>query len=254
MTNHQKTFTLGLWLLGAGLCVGLELPAAHAQAGLNADSNRSSFGRAMLEKGFAPDPARHTIRSGGAVHVMPLGLGAGCRGWVTADPDFIVHARGYSAKKKAILRFYVTATHRDGPRPTRDSTLVIRDPQGGWHCDDDSGGHFDPVVTVRRPRDGRYAIWVGSYERGRYVDGTLHITGKRKNGAPARAGRAARAAKPQPTTAAPGPTQRANPTPAAIQQALDDAGGHPGKAFKVLGLADRATLERLIEQHGLKAR
>jgi hypothetical protein len=43
-----------------------------------------------------------------------------------------------------------------------DTTLIIRDPNGQWHCNDDYPGlALDPAVVFSQPLTGNYAIWVG---------------------------------------------------------------------------------------------
>jgi hypothetical protein len=92
-----------------------------------------------------------------------MGLGPNCRGFVTREPDFILD---YSAPN-SFLRLYFVG---DG-----DTTLVVHDGQA-WHCNDDSYESHNPTVDINRPRAGRYDVWVGSYQPGENVRGTLYVT------------------------------------------------------------------------------
>ena len=147
------TLTLGAW---GGTVI--------AQSGLQIGGSASNFGRGALRGGFMPDPFTANITSGGSLDAGTMGLGSGCRGFVTRQPDYILD---YSAPA-SFLRLYFTGAG--------DTTLVINDAQGRWHCNDDSFGGTNPTVDINRPGAGQYDIWVGSYQAGQNVRGTLHIT------------------------------------------------------------------------------
>lgn len=107
------------------------------------------------------------ITTGGNLNAPTLGLGAGCVGWVTATPDVIIHWR---QRSNADLRFAVEA------QGSGDTTLIIRAPDGTWHCNDDSSG-LNPEVWVHGPPRGQYDVWIGSYARQEQLRGTLSIEG-----------------------------------------------------------------------------
>ncbi len=67
------------------------------------------------------------------------------------------------------LRFYFVPVD-----PTSDATLLIYDPAGGVHCNDDSFGTLSPTVDIASPVNGMYTIWLGSYGPGS-VSGALYI-------------------------------------------------------------------------------
>jgi hypothetical protein len=56
-----------------------------------------------------------------------------------------------------------------------DTTLIINDPQGTWHCNDDYSG-WNPLVEVSSPAQGQFDIWIGSYSPDEQIPGTLYIT------------------------------------------------------------------------------
>lgn len=142
---------------------------ALAQARLLIGGARANFGIQRINAGFMPDPHTVNVRSGGSLAVAPMNLGPSCRGHATAQPDYIVQYNGQSPT--GILRFYFRANQSG-----QDATLIINDPQGNWHCDDDGGGNLNPMVTFNRPSAGQYDIWVGSYSDGDYIDGRLSVT------------------------------------------------------------------------------
>jgi hypothetical protein len=124
------------------------------------------FARAprALRSGFVPDPSQVTVVSGGSIAAAGLGLGPGCTGYVTAQPDIIVRWSGGGS----LLRFYV--------RAPIDTTLLVNTGSGRWACNDDSWGGTNPTVDVANPPNGQYDIWVGSYRSGEQAHGTLFIT------------------------------------------------------------------------------
>lgn len=151
-------------MLGVGATVG-------AQGRLQIGGNRSNFGRTALRGGFMPDPATVNIVSGGSIDSSRMSLSPGCRGFVTRQPDYILdynNAAGF-------LRFYATA------RNNGDTTLIINDAAGNWHCNDDSNGGLNPMVDISNPPSGQYDIWVGSYRASENINATLHITELRSN-------------------------------------------------------------------------
>ena len=135
-----------------------------AQARLRLGGSASNFGRRAINGGFMPDPFTTTITSGGNIDASSLSLAPGCRGFVTAQPDFIVDYTNAAS----FVRFYNVAGG--------DTTLVINDARGNWHCNDDSFGGLNPTVDIANPPSGQYDIWVGSYRANENIRGTLHVT------------------------------------------------------------------------------
>lgn len=116
-----------------------------------------------LGTGFSPDPTIATGTSGGAREAATLS--SDCAGWVSASPD---HVLELSAEMPS-LRIMAYGTEEDS-----DVTLVVRKPDGTYLCNDDSDG-FHPMVEGAMPQ-GRYEIFVGSYEEGRHQAYRLGIT------------------------------------------------------------------------------
>jgi hypothetical protein len=53
--------------------------------------------------------------------------------------------------------------------------LVVREPLGDWHCNDDTEG-TNPLVRLERPIYGVYTIWVGTYAVSAEWPATLFIS------------------------------------------------------------------------------
>jgi hypothetical protein len=114
-----------------------------------------TFGRVALAADFQPDPHRVEITAGGKDRVDGR-LGAECVGFIEASkPDFVLD---YAAGQ---FDLFVYATS------DADTAIVLRAPDGAWHCNDDGDNRgVDPTLRLRRPQSGRYAIWVSTVEGG----------------------------------------------------------------------------------------
>ncbi|MFV1988524.1 MAG: S1C family serine protease, partial [Gemmatimonadota bacterium] len=123
-----------------------------------------TFGSAVLSAAFTPDPHTLEMVSGGEVAVGYLG--GACTGYAAVPPDFRLDWSGSSSE----LRIFFAG--EDGG----DTTLLINLPDGTWVCADDAEGTLDPLVVLPNPPDGQYDVWVGSFQPGAFVSGTLHIT------------------------------------------------------------------------------
>ena len=93
--------------------------------------------------------AQAAVQAGGADRVAVQG--SGCSGYIAnASPAAAVEWSGSGP-----LSIYATSG--------TDTTLLISDPSGRWHCSDDANGS-NPGVTIARAAAGRYLVWVGSYD------------------------------------------------------------------------------------------
>ncbi len=108
-----------------------------------------TYGEATLAAGFSPNPYVVDVHSGGPLN--PGALAEACDGFIANAPVFGLN---YTAG---------TAPLTIAARSAYDTTLVIRDPDGNWICDDDTGGNLNPLQRSPNPISGRYDIWVGTY-------------------------------------------------------------------------------------------
>jgi len=147
-----------------------EPPPAPVASSLDVTAASALSLTQTLSPGFEPDPVTVPVQSGGNIDIATLALGPGCVGWAAARPDVIVNLSGSGT----LLRFYASASS--------DTALAVLDPNGLWHCDDDTAGN-NPDVTVAPSAPGTYRVWVTAYD-GRTADATLLIT-ERAAAAPA---------------------------------------------------------------------
>lgn len=131
-------------------------------------------GVVRLEAGFLPDPHRVEIEAGGR-NRNPLS-GEGCVAFLDASRATVHLA--YDSDGTFDLTLSATSDH--------DLTLVVRTPAGQFFCNDDADGTLDPRITLARPSSGTYAVWVGSWQEGGSVSGTLAFSevGRRAEGSP----------------------------------------------------------------------
>lgn len=136
-------------------------------SGLQIGGTVANFGVHRLTTGFTPDPATIEVVSGGDIDASRVDTGGvACAGFVTGQPDVIVHFD----EMAGFLRF----AFRPGTDGA-DATLVINDGQGNWHCNDDGSG-LNPVVDIADAVPGQYDIWIGSYNAQDQIQGQLLVT------------------------------------------------------------------------------
>ena len=118
--------------------------------------------RAALGTTAPPAAGRHALPEVGPLELAvdfggsdPASLaGPHCAGRLDASrPDVVLSVE----HPEPVLHFDVWASV--------DTTLVVIDPAGGVHCDDDSFD-YDPAVAVAPAPAGDYAVWIGLYGGG----------------------------------------------------------------------------------------
>lgn len=144
--------------------VGIVAPHVDAPQATGPDYTLPSlFGSASLTSGFQPDPYRIDVVSGGPFAASDTQ--SGCRGYVAAAPDFEL---SFSAGSLPLI---ISAASNS------DTTLLINDPNGNWHCNDDGGNAgLNPAISFHNPMSGTYDIWIGSYSAGGNAEATLSIS------------------------------------------------------------------------------
>jgi hypothetical protein len=147
------------------------VPTGAAPAGATALDTHGApnFGQRDLAPGFLPDPVTVNVTAGGSLSASDMNLGTGCRGYVSARPDYSIHL----SAADSFLRIYVTSE--------QDTTLVVSDSAGHWFCNDDSSFGLNPMVDLTNASPGVINVWVGSYHEGATAPGVLHVTEMQSN-------------------------------------------------------------------------
>ena len=125
----------------------LPSPSPGGTNPLNVSAESGFSGSETLSPGFDPDPVTISVEAGGSVDLSTLALESGCVGWAALAPDVIVNFSESGTR----LRFYASSSS--------DTALAVLDPNGSWHCNDDTEGN-DPDVTVTPAAPGTYRVWV----------------------------------------------------------------------------------------------
>ena len=130
---------------GAALAMAAATPAAAQDTSLPAN-----YGEVTLEAGFVPDPHIARITAGGTIEASSI-EGASCVGRISDAPDYKVNytAGGFPL----VFESFGSA----------DTTLIVNDANGNWHCDDDSGPGLNARLVISEPGTGRYDIWIGTF-------------------------------------------------------------------------------------------
>lgn len=137
-----------------------ETPAAVATLNF---SLAPVYGSSALTSGFVPDPFSVGVSAGGPANVSYLG--GGCSGYATSAPTFSVN---YTSGAFPTLRFYFIGSS--------DTTMIVNTPGGSYFCVDDSFGTLNPTLDFQSPSSGRYDVWIGAFNAGGSVGGTLYVT------------------------------------------------------------------------------
>lgn len=124
------------------------------------------YGTIELAAGFLPDPHEVGIAAGGSINAAAIGE-PGCVGFIARAPDLRLM---WTAGSSGLPLIFSVASDSD-------TTLVVNDAMGNWHCDDDGGNvGLNPSITLSEPMSGQYDIWVGTYSEGELRDSVLNIS------------------------------------------------------------------------------
>ncbi|MFN7056765.1 peptidase S1 [Hyphomonas sp.] len=144
-------------LIGATAMCALLAVGAVAQ-----DFSGEAGQEVELEAGFVPDPYALTLVAGGSEQAESTV--EDCAGWVANAPDVrLVYTAG-----EYPLYFFTDSR--------ADTTLLINDPEGNWHCDDDGSYDLNALISFEKPASGQYDIWVGTVGEDEYPRATLYIS------------------------------------------------------------------------------
>lgn len=110
-------------------------------------------------------PYTATVVAGGELGAYAIELGNNlCTGFIADTPTF---AFDWAGDTEQLALFFDADA---------DTTLVIRDPNGAFQCNDDADddANLNPYLALP-PTTGRYTVWVGSFAPTTLVTGTLTI-------------------------------------------------------------------------------
>jgi len=103
----------------------------------------------------AGDELNISLTAGGTLQASEMR--SQCQGMIASAPDvdYYFMAEGDVRAQRLVLEFSSISSE--------DTTLLIRDPGGAWHCDDDSAGNLNPMLRFNGSQGGLYMIWVGTF-------------------------------------------------------------------------------------------
>ncbi|PTY36067.1 hypothetical protein BGP77_01745 [Saccharospirillum sp. MSK14-1] len=124
-----------------------------------------TYGSVNLSAGFLPDPHVVSLTAGGEYAASEAHQS--CSGYISNAPDVDLN---YDAGSHS-LALYVDSQ--------ADTTLVVYDADGNWHCSDDFASDTagtNPGIVLSNPSSGNYNIWIGTYEVGEFPPAQLKIS------------------------------------------------------------------------------
>jgi hypothetical protein len=117
------------------------------------------------EAGLPLDPFVISLQAGGPVDAATVAKE--CNGFVTKNPALTIDYKG----KSEILKVFF---YSDG-----DPVLLIQSPDGKYVCNDNTNAALrDPTLTLSKPAQGRYNVWLGSARPRDLIPGFLVFSGK----------------------------------------------------------------------------
>jgi hypothetical protein len=150
--------------LGLAAATAVTAFATTAQAACPNWEASPSFGQISLNSGFLPDPYRRRVTAGGGNNLANCNSVPGV-GWIAVRPDFDLYYTAGGYKLTIAIESSV------------DTILLINDPNGQWHFNDDSPAYgLGAGITFNNPVSGLYDIWIGTYNQGSGIPANLVIT------------------------------------------------------------------------------
>ncbi len=127
-------------------------------------SEPPAYGATNLAEGFPNDPFTvHVTSPGGSFDAEDIS--DDCYGFIDGSrPDFRLSYEAGINRLGILVNSDV------------DTTLVVRDPNGTWYCNDDdiyNLNNANPGITLETPQTGDYNIWVGTFTQGEVSDTTI---------------------------------------------------------------------------------
>ncbi|MEM6713009.1 MAG: peptidase S1 [Pseudomonadota bacterium] len=157
LTAFGGAMALGAVMLGTAF---VAVDEAHACPTFRGNPH---FGSVRLDEGFLPDPWNRRVTAGGQNEISNCGVGGW--GWTARRPDYRIQ---YSTSGSSALTFIIQSNV--------DTVLLVNDPNGRWHFDDDGGADLGAALRIGNAPSGQYDIWIGSYNRGSGIPANLQIS------------------------------------------------------------------------------
>jgi len=164
--TRDRTPIRGITVMVAIAVVSLAVVATAGSAAVAAQqAPATAFITINPEAGFPLDPFIISLQAGGPVNASTVAKE--CKGFVTKNPTVSVDYGG----KADILKVFF---YSDG-----DPVLIVQTPDGKVLCNDNTNAALlDPTVTLTKPAQGRYNIWLGSALARDLIPGFLVFTGR----------------------------------------------------------------------------
>lgn len=112
-------------------------------------------------------PLKHQVKSAGEIAAFDIEFsGAQCSGFIADTPDYVFDI---STAVNQVAVFF---------EGKQDAALLVAGPDGFVACNDDSatGSNTNPLVKIEKPKQGRYAVFVGRLNKDAPVEGTIVVT------------------------------------------------------------------------------
>lgn len=91
-----------------------------------------------------------------------------CVGNVPAQPTYTIQWDRAQLEEVLPMAFYMQGN--------QDTIMILREPDGDWHCANDFDNTQHPYISIESLRSGAYEIWVGTESDISSFTGSLYIT------------------------------------------------------------------------------
>jgi hypothetical protein len=137
---------LRLPLIVSFVLAGASAAVACPDFSLSANASYDATGNGLFM------PQSYDVVAGGDQDLAACNMVSGA-GYFIANPDF-----SFSLTE---MDSYLLEVSVDSGC---DAALLVNTASGDWIYDDDSNGNLDPKITIAAPANGRYDVWIGTYD------------------------------------------------------------------------------------------
>jgi hypothetical protein len=109
------------------------------------------------------DPVYGTITAGANLEGAPRSVHLAAIGGTEAAAQSMANCSGFTTSAPSYRLIYTPGANvlSFTTQATADATLLVRAPDGSWHCDDNGHDGRNASVAFAEPQPGRYDVWVG---------------------------------------------------------------------------------------------